>query len=176
MNFVPGTFTDNLTALLAYYSYMMLGIDFDTFKQNGGTDFYQQAMNIVQSAQNATAPGWKSFEGDKNRYQFVEQMQNQAYGPLRSFLYQYYRNGLDMMYSNVEKGQQAILKSLANLAVVYNKRPGLYDLQLLIDSHRNEIIKIFSQAPVEEKNRVVSIMSEIDPANGSKYRDALLNP
>lgn len=174
MNFSQGTFSDNLTSLLAYYAYMMLGVEFDTFKQNGGSDFYQQAMSIVQSAQNASQPGWKMMEGDKNRYQFVQQLQNQAYEPLRTFLYQYYRKGMDVMYQNPETGRKAILAALSDLKQLYDKRPGLYDLQLIVDALRNEIIQVFTPAPMEEKNKVVDIMSEIDPANGNRYRDALL--
>ncbi|MBN2616372.1 MAG: DUF4835 family protein [Bacteroidales bacterium] len=174
LNFSPGTFSDNLTSLLAYYAYMMLGVEFDTFKQNGGSAFYQQAMSIVQSAQNAPQPGWKMREGDNNRYQFVQQLQNQAYEPLRVFLYDYYRKGMDVMYQNPEAGRKAILAALPNLKQVYDKRPGLYDLQLIVDALRNEIIQVFTPASMDEKNKVVDIMSEIDPANGNRYSDALL--
>lgn len=174
MNFNPGTFSDNLTSLLAFYSYMMLGLEFDTFKMNGGTPFYQKAMSVVQSAQNTSEPGWKMMDGNKGRYQFVEQMLNKAYEPLRIFLYQYFRKGLDVMYQNPEAGRKAILNALPNLQQVFNKRPGLYDLQLIVDALRNEIVQVFSPAPPDEKNKVVDIMSQIDPANGSKYRDSLL--
>lgn len=175
MNYVENAYSDNLTSLLAFYAYMMLGIDFDTFSKDGGSPYYQLAMNVVQSAQNSTRPGWKAFEGQKNRYHFVEQFLNKAYEPLRLFLYQYHRLGLDMMAENVDKGRLAILASLSNLEQVYNKRPGLYDLQLILDAKSNEIIKIFSKAPIAEKNRMVNILSVIDPSNGSRYRKVLRN-
>ncbi len=173
MNFSEGTYSDNLTSLLAFYSYMMLGIDFDSFAQDGGTVFYQKAMSVVQSAQNSGYTGWQSFESEKNRYHFVEQYLNKAYEPLRTFLYQYHRKGLDVMADNVTEGRKVILNSLSLLKDVYNKRPGLYDLQLILDAKRSEIINIFSKATPAEKNTMINILSEVDAPNGTRYREVL---
>lgn len=175
MNFVQNSYSDNLTSLLAYYGYMILGIDFDTFSPDGGTPFYQQAMSIVQSAQNSGMPGWTAIEGSKNRYHFVEQLTNKAYEPLRKFLYQYHRLGLDVMSSGEESGRKAVLASLQYLKQVYEDRPGLYDLQLIMDAKRNELIQMFSQAPESEKRQMFDAMSLIDPANGNRYREILQN-
>jgi len=175
MNFVQNSYTNNLTSLLAYYAYMILGIDFDTFSPDGGTPFYQQAMSIVQSAQNSGEPGWTAGESTKDRYHFVEQMLNKAYEPLRQFLYQYHRLGLDVMAGDVASGRKAVLASLQDLRQVYEKRPGLYDLQLILDAKRNELIQMFSQAPESEKSQMVDTMSLIDPANGNRYRSVLAN-
>ncbi len=173
MNFSEGSYTDNLTSLLAFYSYMMLGIDFDSFAEDGGTVFYQKAMSVVQSAQNSGYTGWQSFESEKNRYHFVEQYLNKAYEPLRTFLYQYHRLGLDVMADNTIQGRKVILKSLSLLKEVYNKRPGLYDLQLILDAKRSEIIDIFSKATPIEKNTMINILSEVDAPNGTRYREVL---
>jgi len=173
MNFSEGTYSDNLTSLLAFYSYMMLGIDFDSFAPDGGTVYYQKAMSVVQSAQNSGYTGWQSFESEKNRYHFVEQYLNKAYEPLRTFLYQYHRKGLDVMAGNATKGRKVILNSLSLLKKVYNKRPGLYDLQLILDAKRSEIIDIFSKATPAEKNTMINILSEVDAPNGTRYREVL---
>ncbi len=173
MNFSENTFTNNLTSLLAFYSYMMLGIDFDSFALDGGTVFYEKAMTIVQTAQNSGFSGWQSFESEKNRYHFVEQFLNKAYEPLRVFLYRYHRLGLDVMANNMPKGRKVILNSLSLLKEVYEKRPGLYDLQILLDAKRNEIINIFSKATPAEKNAVIRIMSEVDAPNGFRYSKIL---
>ncbi len=173
MNFSDGTYSDNLTSLLAFYSYMMLGIDFDSFAPDGGTVFYQKAMSVVQSAQNSGYSGWQSFESEKNRYHFVEQYLNKAYEPLRTFLYQYHRKGLDVMADNVVEGRKVILGSLSLLKKVYDKRPGLYDMQLLLDAKRGEIINIFSKATSSEKNTMINILSEVDAPNGTRYREVL---
>ena len=175
MNFVPNTYSDNLTSLLAYYAYMILGVDFDTFSPDGGTPFYQKAMSIVQSAQNSPDPGWKSVEGTKNRYHFVAEMLNKAYEPLRQFLYQYHRRGLDVMNSNLDAGRRVVLSSLHDLQQVYEKRPDLYVLQLILDAKRSELIGMFSKAPESQKSQMVDIMSIIDPANGNRYRQILAN-
>lgn len=173
MNFSENTFSDNLTSLLAFYANMMLGIYFDSFARDGGTVFYNNAMTIVQTAQNSGYTGWQAFESEKNRYHFVEQYLNKAYEPLRIFLYQYHRKGLDMMADDVAGGRKVILQSLSLLKQVYNKRPGLYDLQLLMDAKRNEIISIFSKAPLAEKNTMINIMSQVDAPNGTRYREVL---
>jgi len=173
MNFVQNTYSDNLTSLLAFYAYMMLGIDFDSFASHGGSLYYQQAMSVVQTAQNSGFTGWQSQESQKNRYHFVEQFLNKAYDGLRNFLYQYHRQGLDVMADDLAGGRRKILSSLASLQSVYNKRPGLYDLQLLLDAKRAEIINIFSKAGISEKNSMLNIMSQIDAPNGSRYRKVL---
>ena len=173
MNFSEGTYSDNLTSLLAFYSYMMLGIDFDSFAPDGGTAFYQKAMSVVQSAQNSGFTGWQSFESEKNRYHFVEQYLNKAYEPLRTFLYQYHRKGLDVMADNVAQGRKEILDSFSLLKQIYNKRPGLYAMQLLLDAKRSEIINIFSKATPPEKNTMVNMLSEVDAPNGTRYREVL---
>ena len=175
MNFVQNSYSNNLTSLLAYYAYMILGIDFDTFSPNGGTPYYQQAMSIVQSAQNSSDPGWTAVGGTKNRYHFVSEMLNNAYEPLRQFLYQYHRRGLDVMAGNIDAGRRVVLSSLSDLKKVYEKRPDLYDLQLILDAKRNEMIGMFSKAPESQKSRFVDIMSVVDPANGNRYRRILSN-
>jgi len=173
MNFSEGTYSDNLTSLLAFYSYMMLGVYFDSFAPDGGTVYYQKAMSVVQSAQNSGYTGWQSYESEKNRYHFVEQYLNKAYEPLRTFLYQYHRKGLDVMAGNVTEGRKVILNSLLLLKKVYNKRPGLYDLQLLLDAKRSEIINIFSKATPAEKNAMINILGEVDAPYGTRYREVL---
>jgi len=173
MNFSENTFAGNLTSLLAFYSYMMLGIDFDSFAPDGGTVFYEKAMDVVQTAQNSGFTGWQSYESEKNRYHFVEQFLNKAYEPLRTFLYQYHRKGLDVMADNMPKGRKAILNSLSLLKKVYDKRPGLYDMQLILDAKRGEIINIFSKATPAEKNTMIRILGEVDAPNGIRYREVL---
>ena len=173
VNFVENTYTDNLSSLLAYYSYFILGQYFDTFSQDGGTDFYQKAMSVVQSAQNSNRKGWQSFESQKNRYHLVDQYLNAAYEPLRTFLYSYHRKGLDTMYDQPDAGRAVILRSLSDLKKVNDKRPGMYSMQVLLDAKRQEIINIFSKGSPTEKTSMINIMKEIDPANGSKYQEVM---
>ncbi len=169
MEFQENTYTSNLTSVIAYYLYMILGIDFDTFSPNGGTLFYEKAESIVNAAQNSPESGWRASEDQRNRYWLVENYMNNSYSDLRTFLYQYHRQGLDLMAENVEQGRSNISNSLNLLKNVYDDRPGLFALQLIIDAKRNEIINIFKKGNPREQTDAQNIMKEIDPANSSEY-------
>ncbi len=170
LEFSETTFTSNLTSTLAFYTYIFLGLDFDSFQKFGGTPFYEKAQSIVNAAQNAAESGWKAFEGTKNRYWLLENLTNSSYAPLREFLYKYHRQGLDMMFDNVETGRSNIAEALKLLERANQERPGLFLTQLILEAKRDEIISIFSEAGPMEKPEVVNILKEIDPANSSKYQ------
>lgn len=169
MEFIDNTFTDNLTSILAFYAYIMIGLDQDSYSLYGGTPYYEKAMAVVSTAQNSRFKGWQAFEGNKNRYHLAENLLNSAYQSLRKFEYDYHRKGLDIMSKNVEGGREAIAASLPLLKQVYDKRPGLYLFQLILEAKRDEIINIFSEASPAEKVKMINIMQEIDPPNGTKY-------
>ncbi len=98
-------FSSNLTSILAYYAYIMLGLDFDSFMLNGGNPYYEAALNIVNTAQNENYTGWKSSENTKNRFWLLENITNPSYAGFRSFYYEYHLKGLDIMYETPEKGR-----------------------------------------------------------------------
>ena len=173
LDFIENTYSSSLTSTIAFYAYMFLGLDFDSFSLYGGDPFYQAAEAIVNAAQNAPERGWKAFDGNKNRYWIVENMRNPAYRPLRQFLYEYHRMGLDLMSEKPDEGRAAIGNTLAYLEQVWRDRPGLLFLQLILDAKRDEIINIYSQGSPQEKTKAVNIMREIDPANASKYEKIL---
>lgn len=170
LEYVDNAFTNNLTSLVAFYINMFLGMDFDTFSQNGGSEYYQKANSIVNTCQNRSELGWKSFENQKNRYWMVENLQNSTYAKVREFLYKYHRLGLDMMADNVEQARQSITESLELLQMANRERPGLFIITLIIQAKSDEIINIYSQANQSEKTKVVTIMRELDPANAAKYQ------
>jgi hypothetical protein len=173
LDYNENTFSSNLTSTLAFYAYMYLGLDFDSFSLYGGDPFFKAAEAIVNSAQNATEKGWKAFDGNRNRYWMVENLQNATYRPLRQFLYEYHRLGLDIMSEKPDEGRAKIGETLAYLNTVNSNRPGLFLLQLIIDAKRDEIIKVFSKGSPQEKTKAVNIMREIDPANSSAYEKIL---
>ena len=173
MDFNDNTYTNNLTSILAYYAYLMIGIDFDTFGKTGGTQFFQKANDVVTAAQNSGEKGWSSFDGEKTRYKLITDILNKSYNDLRVFYYEYHRLGLDVMAKDATKGRAEITKSLKNLKNVYDKRPGLYFLQVITETKRDEMINIFKDGDPAEKNTFVTLMKEIDPANGSKYDKVL---
>ncbi|MCF8230280.1 MAG: DUF4835 family protein [Bacteroidales bacterium] len=174
-DFAENSYTSNITSIMAYYVYMILGLDFDTFALYGGTPFYEKAEAIVSAAQSSQYPGWKAFEGDKNRYWLTENLLNPAFKPLRNFLYEYHRKGLDVMYENPDQGRKSIIKALQNLKKVYDDRPGLFLIKLLMDAKRPELIQIFSEGSTSEKSQAVELMKKIDPSHSSEYDDLMNN-
>ena len=175
LDYSDGTFTSNLTSIFAFYSYMFMGLYFDSYSSYGGTPFYEKAQAVVNAAQNAQESGWKAYDGTKNRFWMVENIQNSGNASLREFLYQFNRLGLDAMYDKVELGRGAITESLEMLKKMYNSKPDLFMLQLILDTKRDEFVNIYSdqRVPPLEKTNVVNLLKEIDPANGSKYQAIL---
>jgi hypothetical protein len=173
LEFDPSAHRANLISVLAYYVYIMLGVDYDSFSPLGGTEFFQMAEKIVNNAQNAVEPGWKPYDGsrNRNRYWLVKNILDKEYEGVRQFLYEYDINGLDRLESRVSEARNSMAESLKLLQEVFRKKPDpfMYFLQIIIDSKSEEVINIFLGAFPEERSRVVQIMTEIDPANKSKY-------
>lgn len=175
MDFNENVFTSNLTSLLAYYVYIILGFDYDTFSLYGGTPYFQKAEKIVQNAQNAQEKGWKSFESQKNRYWLVENALNSKYAPIREFLYRYHRLGLDIMHNKQADGRAEIADALLLLQKIYREKPSPFMmlLQMIFDAKSDEFVQLFSESFPDEKSRVVAILKEIDPTNSNKYQRIL---
>lgn len=164
---------DNLTNILAYYAYIVLGMDYDSFSPEGGTEFFQKAQTIVNNSQNAIQKGWKAFESERNRYWLIENILNKSYAGFRSCTYQYNRQGLDLMADKPEEGRGVIAESLKSIQKVFRARPSLYILQVFFDAKSDELVNIFSKSFSDERNRVSVILNECDPSNGTKYEKIL---
>ncbi len=175
LDYSDNSFISNLTSVLAFYSYVFLGMEFDSYTLYGGTPFYEKAEAVVSNAQNASQSGWKSYEDTRNRYWLIENLQNAAYKPLRRFFYMYHLKGLDVMYDDVEKGRSTITNSLDLLETTYEERPGLFLLKLITDAKGDEFVNIFKEGLTKEKSKAVEILRTIDPANTSKYQEILEN-
>lgn len=173
LEFDPNVHRSNLVSVLAYYAYVILGFDYDSFAPEGGTEFFQLAEKIVTNAQNAPEPGWKPYDGsrNRNRYWLIKNILNKEYEGVRQFVYGYNINGLDRMESRIGEARTGIVESLRLIQDVYRQKPDpfMYFLQLVVDAKSDELVNIFSEAFPEEKSRVVQIMTEIDPANKTKY-------
>lgn len=173
MEFNETSNKDNLTNILAYYAYIILGMDYDSFSPEGGTEFFQKAQTIVNNSQSAREKGWKAYESERNRYWLVENILNKSYSGFRSTTYQYHRQGLDIMYDKSPEGRAAIAESLKSIQKVFRSRPSLYILQVFFDAKSDELVNVFSKSFPDEKNRVSVILNECDPSNGSKYEKIL---
>jgi hypothetical protein len=173
MTFNTGMFDENLTSILAFYAYFLIGLDFDSFVMEGGDPYYEEALNIVNLAQNTDYKGWKSMESNKNRYWLLENITNPSYNGLRKFYYEYHLKGLDIMYDNADGGKKAMLQTLKYLQEVKKARPGLVMLQVISDSKRDEFVNVFSEATSAEKTEAVNLLKEIDPSNTMTYQKIL---
>ncbi len=173
LQFNENTYISNLTSILAYYAYIIIGLDYDSFSYEGGTEFFQKAEKIVNNAQNASQKGWKSIESTsrKNRYWLVNNILNEDFSPAREFIYRYHRLGLDRMYEKLNEARADIAESLKLLQQVYRNKPDpfMHFLQVIYDAKSDEFVNIFKESFPEEKSRIIAILNEIDPANTSKY-------
>jgi hypothetical protein len=174
MEFQPNTFTSNLTALVAYYCYLIIGHDMDSFAKLGGTPYFQVCEDIVTSAQsasldNAEMVGWKAFESNRNRYALTNNLMDEAFKKYRAYYYDYHRHGLDEMVNNVANGRARIAKEMAVLREAYNARPGTYVINTFLDAKNDELVNIFEQGTSEEKKQVYDLLMLIDPTRQSTY-------
>ncbi len=160
---------DNLTNILAYYAYVILGFNYDTFSLEGGTPYFEKAQAIVNNSQNLPVKGWKSFESERNRYWLLENVLNKSYSDYRNCMYNYHRQGLDVMSQRAEEGRAVIANGLRDLQKVFRRRPSTYILQMFFDSKADELVNVFSKSYPDERNRVLTILNEIDPSNGNRY-------
>lgn len=170
IEYADNTFTSNLAAVMAYYAYIIIGFDFDTFSPMGGTPFFEKAQSIVNLAQNEPEPGWKSFESQRNRYWLVENLFNSQYSNIRQAMYNYHRNGFDKMTENIDLARAEVANALKMLQRVHRQRPGGYLMSIIMTTKDDELINLFTDAPAMEKEEVVQILTEIDPSNSTKYR------
>lgn len=174
LQFTENQFVNNLTSVLAFYAYYVLGLDADTFAENGGDPYYSKAQNIVTLAQSAGGTGWKASEkGRKNRYWLIENQLQELFAPLRVCLYEYHRDGLDQMYEDQNKARTAIYEALQKLQSVNSARPGSVNVLNLLQAKIRELKNIYRDAEQRQKNDVVNLLKRLDPANSSKYQEIL---
>ena len=176
LDFNPSTYISNLTSTIGFYVYLFLGLDFDSFSQNGGDPFFAICETIANTAPQELGAenGWSSM-GRQNRYALISDINNATYQPLRQFLYDYHRMGLDLMVEDALQGRETILSALGQLRTIYERNSMCYYLQLLIESKRDEIIQIFSQGDMKVRTEAANIMKAIDPSQSSRYDEMLQN-
>ncbi|MEM6318620.1 MAG: DUF4835 family protein [Bacteroidota bacterium] len=173
LDFTENAFTDNLTHVLAFYAYLILGLDYDSFSPFGGEKYFQLAQNLINVFPANLAGsfrGWQSQDGRRNRYWIMESILNPSVRPFREAMYTYHRQGLDIMQDDVETGKAVLMQVLETVGQVNNKYLNAMVLQMFANAKSNEIIEIFKVAPRQQKTRVYAIMSKVDAANASKYR------
>jgi hypothetical protein len=176
LDYSDQTFTSNLTSVMAFYAYVVLGMDYDSFSRFGGTPYFQSAQTVVVNASSSGGyKGWKAFDSNINRYWLSENLNNRAYVTLRAFVYDYHRNGLDQMADNPSKGRKFIADMLPSLTQVDNQRIGSMLPLIFFTAKSDELVSIFSKADSKEKTDAITILSQVDPANGPKYQGIKAN-
>ena len=176
IEFLPdATDNQNLPAMMAFYAYIILGLDYDSFSLYGGEPYLLTAQQIVTNIQNAaSAPtGWKPADGGKNRnrYWVIENLLNPRVKPYRAAMYTYYRKGLDVFTSNIDQGKTQVLAALEEVDKVNVAYFNAMIVQMFANAKRDELVDMWKIGPQAQRDRVVQIMSKIDPANGQRYRE-----
>ncbi|MEM6803960.1 MAG: DUF4835 family protein [Bacteroidota bacterium] len=170
MVFTDNTYTDNLTALLNFYAYLILAFDYDSFGQNSGGPFFQKSQEIVNLASSASnESGWRANEDQRNRYWLMENLSNSRYKSFHDILYKYHRQGLDMMESKPAQGRRAIMETLKELKRLNQQNPLLILIKTFLDAKQNELIGVFTKSFSNDKQEFINIMQEIDPSNIARY-------
>ena len=172
IEFKESAYTSALSSLMAFYAYIIIGLDDDTFALRGGTEWFKKAEKIVLNAQSAQERGWRPYDGSRqNRYWMIENILNPKYGSERVANYKYHRLGLDRMNDNVNDGRDEIMNALLDIQRVYREKPDIYMfyLKLFFDAKSDEIVNIFSGAPIQERTRAYQLLMEVDKTNERKY-------
>ncbi|RTL59794.1 MAG: DUF4835 family protein [Sphingobacteriales bacterium] len=164
----------NLSAVFAFYIYMILGFDYDSFSTRGGDPYFQKAQNIVNSAPEGRGiTGWKPFDGTRNRYWLMENMTNSRYSLIHDAIYNYYRSGMDKMYDDVNAARRGVLESLQNIDNINADVPNTMIVQFFFQGKSNELIKIFSKANGSDKARALELLQKLDISNSALYKQEL---
>jgi hypothetical protein len=164
------TITSNLTAVMAYYAYLIIGYDLDSYSRLGGTGCFQSAESIVNAAQGSDlGKGWKAFDSSKNRYALINNILDDAFKKYRNYFYEYHRLGLDEMSQNVVNGRARIAEGIECLREANRSRPSAFVISSFLDAKNDELINIFSKGTSKEKEQVVQILSDVNPTYSSKY-------
>ena len=170
LNFREEVIDNQLTALMAYYAYLIIGLDLDSFGPMAGTEILQRCMNLVNNAQELGFPGWKAFEDSKNRFALINDYIDEAMKPFRQFQYDYYRNGLDEMANNAERGRANITTAMENLKKAHQDKPLSMVPMIWTDYKRDEIANIYKgKGTVKEKDAVYNILFDINASQNNAW-------
>lgn len=175
-NRVSGTdgLSSNLSAILAYYVYVILGLDFDSFALRGGDAYFQKAQNIVNNApEGRDVSGWRAFDGLRNRYWLAENLTNNRYAVFHEAFYNYYRMGFDGLYDNEEESRANILGSITQLNTLNNDIPNSMIIPFFFQGKSSEIIKVFKKADPESKQKAREMLAKMDVTNANNYKQEL---
>lgn len=169
LEFREDNLNNNLTAIVAFYAYLIIGLDMDTMGELGGSEFLNKALNIAKGAQSLGGTGWQSGTSMRNRFTIIDDYLNSALLPVRQMMYMFHRQGFDIMYKHPDKGRSVIAESLNLLQTAYQELPLSYFPKLFTEYKQDEFINIFSQGDVKERKKAVEVLTGINPSLTSSW-------
>ncbi|MEN8885863.1 MAG: DUF4835 family protein [Winogradskyella sp.] len=167
----PIQFESNLISVLSFHVYTILGLDADSFTPNGGLDYFKQAQTIANYSQQLNGQGWKLEDGLQSRFAYIDNLLSPTFSELRTTMYTYHREGLDIMHEDPKKGKAKIIASLEELQKVHNKRPNSFLMRVFFDTKANELLDILSGGPSVNITQAVDALNRIAPMHSQKWRN-----
>ena len=169
MDYSDNNYINNLTSMLAYYAYIIIGLDYDSFGKLDGTPYFQKARDIVNNAQNANRQGWDSRGNLRNRYWLIDNLTNQQMTPIREGLYTYHRQALDIFDQNAESSRTKVLEVLRDINKVKTRYPNSILLISFMDAKADELVNIFSDGNLQVKREAFDLLVQLDPTKSDKF-------
>jgi hypothetical protein len=175
LEYNDNTYTSNLTSMLALYAYIIIGVDYDSFAELGGTPYFQRALAVVNNSQQSNRPGWQTIGSNRNRYWIVENLNNPQMLDLRKAIYSYHRLALDTFDQNPDQSRTIMLKGLKDIKKVRDINPSSILVISFFDAKGKELANVFSQGNIQVRREAYDIITAIDPSNRSAYEKILQN-
>lgn len=169
LTYNPNSFDSNLISILAFYSYMIIGIDADTFSPLGGTKYFEMAQDVANTALQGGYKGWSQADGNQNRYFLITDMVSNTFSPFREAMYEFHYDGLDTMQKDLKSAKEKVKSSIVTLAKIYAIRPNAFLTRIFFDAKSDEIVSIFSGGPVVPIADLVENLNKISPINTTKW-------
>ncbi len=166
----PNIYDSNLVSMIAFYAYMIIGVDADTFAEKGGQEYLKQAENAMLQAQSNGESGWQNQIGEQNRFALIDSLLSEKFAPLRTIYYNYHRNGFDSMTNNLDEAKQAIERSVIDLDKLHNITVGNYMIRVFLDAKADEIVSVFSDGkPTRNQQKMLTVLQTISPTYENKW-------
>ena len=168
--FNESSFESNLISLISFYAYVIIGLDADTFLQNGGNRYFEKARQVLNLAQSSVRRGWKPGDGLRNRFWLIDSLRSNTFKEYRQTMYNYHRSGLDKMTNDPIAGKKALMLSIQDLEPLFQRRPNAFLLQLFFDAKVEEIVNLFQEGPKIDFKKTEDVLKKIAPFFGSRWK------
>jgi hypothetical protein len=175
LEYNDNTYTNNLTSMLAFYAYLVIGLDYDSFSELGGTPYFQKALTVVNNAQSSNRPGWQSLGSNRNRYWIIENLLNPQMVEVRKMLYSYHRLGLDTFEKTPDQSRSIILTGLKNMRKAKDINPNAILIISFFDAKSKELANIFSTGLLPVRREAYDLITMMDPSNQATYAKMIKN-